>query len=249
MKDLALKEIIMQYPGSKHVFEAHHLDYCCGGKQTLAQACAKRGLVPETLVQEIQNRAQQKEEVIDFNQWSPDLLADYIEKKHHRYVEDTLPHIIEKLERLVHRHGDANPVLMDIQSLFVTIATHLSAHMKKEELVIFPFIRKAVKAMRGQATEMSMGAISTPIQMMENEHEAEGLRLSKIAALTHYYTPPAEACATWQYTYEKLAEFEKDLHMHIHLENNILFPKALTLEKELFPQPASCSINHNRTQP
>lgn len=238
MKDLSLNEIVTRYPGSRFVFEEFRFDYCCGGKQQLSHICEKRNINPETVIEAINKRATLKEDVIDFSNWPLDLLIDYIEKKHHRYVNDNLGHILEKLERLVARHGMENPYLLELQELFNQLAINLSAHMKKEELILFPYIRNLINTVRnsGEWQMPGFATVQNPILMMENEHQAEGERLARIAALTNNYTPPPQACATWQYSYEKLAEFEKDLHMHIHLENNLLFPEAIKLEASLREQ-------------
>lgn len=235
MKDLSLNEIVNQYPGSRHVFETFRFDYCCGGKQTLEHACSKRSIPVEEVVAAIAKRADQKDDIIDFTHWPLDLLIDYIEKKHHRYVVENLELITQKIERLIHRHGPENPYLLDLQRMFHETAVNLSQHMKKEELILFPHIRKLV------ACEMNLmpyepagfGSVENPIAIMETEHSSEGERFESIAELTNNYTPPAHACATWQFTYEKLSEFEKDLHRHIHLENNLLFPHAILLEAQL----------------
>lgn len=235
MKELALNEIVKQYPGSRFVFEEFHFDYCCGGKQQLGQVCEKRNINVEDVITAIHKRSTQKEDIINFDEWPLDLLIDYIEKKHHRYVNDNLDHIQEKLDRLVYRHGDENPFLLQLNETFLLVARNLSMHMKKEELILFPFIRNLVNAQRNGTTltEAGFGSVRNPIMMMEDEHQHEGDRLHIIAEMTNQFNPPPQACATWQYAYEKLAEFEKDLHMHIHLENNILFPKAIKLEEIL----------------
>lgn len=246
ISQLSLNEIVLRYPGSRSVFETFHLDYCCGGKQTLDHACSKRNIAINDIVTALEKQANQKDDEIHFEQWPLDLLIDYIEKKHHRYTEQTLALLIQKLERLVHRHGPENPFLMELHDTFVQMAGNLAMHMKKEELVLFPAVRKLVNAQLQGSYTAEAGAISIrgAMAQMEHEHEEEGQRLSKIAELTDHFTPPSHACSTWQFTYEKLAEFEKDLHRHIFLENGILFPAAATLEDQaqMAQQPQSCMI-------
>lgn len=243
IEQLSLNEIVLRYPGSRSVFETFHLDYCCGGKQTLEHACKKKNIAIADIEAALEKQANQKEDVIRFEDWPLDLLIDYIEKKHHRYTEETLALLNLKLERLVARHGAENPYLMELEETFHQIAGNLAMHMKKEELMLFPMIRKMVNAKMHGSAPVEPGGVSikNAIMQMEHEHEAEGQRLTKIAELTNNFTPPSHACSTWQFTYEKLAEFEKDLHRHIFLENGILFPAAASLEVESV-QPQSCMI-------
>jgi regulator of cell morphogenesis and NO signaling len=164
-----------------------------------------------------------------------DLLTDYIEKKHHRYVEAQIPVLNQYLAKLCRVHGDRHPELYKIKEHFIQSAGELTMHMKKEELVLFPFIRKMVRA-KHQNTPLDLphfGTVQNPIQTMMKEHDNEGERFRQIAALSRGYAPPADACNTYRVTFSLLQEFEKDLHLHIHLENNILFPKAQALETEL----------------
>jgi len=171
---------------------------------------------------------------IDFNSWPLDLLADYIEKTHHRYVEEKTNVLLPFLDKLCKVHGANHPELFRINELFIGCAGELAQHMKKEELVLFPFVKRMVKTKEsdGILSQPTFGTVSNPIAMMMNEHDNEGERFREIAELTNNYTPPADACTTYRVTFAMLKEFEADLHKHIHLENNILFPKAVVLEKD-----------------
>jgi len=161
-------------------------------------------------------------------------LCDYIEKRHHTYVVENIPFLQEKLQKLCHVHGENHPELFEIKELFDGASENLSAHMKKEELILFPYIRKMVKynkeALDGKDEP---GKAKETIKTMHDEHTTEGERFEKISNLTSSYTCPPDGCGTFQVTYQTLKEFENDLHRHIHLENNILFKKALELEAEL----------------
>ena len=139
------------------------------------------------------------------------------------------------LDKLCKVHGERHPELFEINKLFNETAQELSAHLKKEELILFPFIKKMANAKRKGSTieAPAFGTVENPVHMMEHEHTAEGDRFARIAELTNHYTPPADACNTYRVTYAMLEEFENDLHTHIHIENNILFPKSIQLEKEL----------------
>jgi len=218
------------------IFSKYGIDFCCKGNRTIDEACEKKLLDVNVITDEINSVLASKSDAhIDFKSWPLDLLADYIEKTHHRYVEDKTQTLLSFLEKLVKVHGTNHPELFEIKLLFIGCAAELAHHMKKEELILFPFIKKMVKAKLTNELiqQPHFGTVENPIAMMMHEHDTEGQRFSKIAELTNNYTPPADACNTFRITYAMLAEFEEDLHKHIHLENNILFPAAAALEKKL----------------
>lgn len=226
-------ELVAQDYRTASIFKNHGIDFCCNGNRTIAEACEKKKIDSSPLINLLKQAVQQSnQQSIDFNSWSPDLLADYIEKKHHRYVEQKTKEIIPFLYKVARVHGERHPELLEIEELFKHSAGELAAHMKKEELVLFPFIRKMVKMQNQQEafTPALFGTVQNPITMMHHEHDTEGERFRKIAELTQNYTPPADACNTYKVTFSLLKEFEEDLHLHIHLENNILFPKAIEME-------------------
>ncbi|HSD08754.1 iron-sulfur cluster repair di-iron protein [Flavobacterium sp.] len=217
------------------LFSKYGIDFCCKGNRTLEEVCEKKEINPEQLLNEIEViLASKNDSGIDFNSWPLDLLADYIEKKHHRYVAEKTPVLLQFLDKLSRVHGANHPELIEINELFKGCAGELAQHMKKEELILFPFIKKMVDAtITDRLIEQPhFGTVENPIAMMEHEHDAEGERFRKIAELSNNYTPPADGCNTYKVTFAMLQEFEEDLHTHIHLENNILFPKAIKLEKD-----------------
>nr|WP_315140218.1 iron-sulfur cluster repair di-iron protein [uncultured Flavobacterium sp.] len=221
------------------VFSKYGIDFCCKGNRTIDEACEKKDVDTNTIMDEINTvLATKNDNSIDFKSWPLDLLADYIEKTHHRYVEEKTNVILPFLAKLCKVHGASHPELFEINQLFIGCADELAQHMKKEELILFPFIKRMVKAtLTDELIEQPhFGTVANPIAMMMNEHDAEGERFRKIALLTNDYTPPADACNTYRVTFAMLAEFEEDLHKHIHLENNILFPAAAVLEKKFSPQ-------------
>lgn len=218
------------------VFQSYGIDFCCKGNKTIEEACANKKIDVSNLLNALQHATEKNiDKAIDYNSWPLDLLADYIEKKHHRYVEVKIGEIKPFLNKIVRVHGPHHPELEEVQQLFDASAGELTMHMKKEELVLFPFIRKMVAATgKGTAVDSPrFGTIQNPIAAMLHEHDAEGDRFARIAALTQNYTPPVDACNTYRVTLAMLKEFEEDLHLHIHLENNILFPKAIALEQEI----------------
>lgn len=215
------------------VFKKYDIDFCCKGGRTIEEACDNRKVSPEEIYKELEEIANRKSEDIDFNSWPLDLLADYVEKTHHRYVEEKSAMLIPYLNKLCKVHGERHPELFEINELFIGSAQDLAAHMKKEELILFPFIKQMVEAKKkGEALPAPrFGTVENPVAMMKHEHEAEGERFVKIAELTNNYEFPDDACGTYQVTYRMLEDFQNDLHKHIHLENNILFPKAIAMEK------------------
>jgi regulator of cell morphogenesis and NO signaling len=217
------------------VFSKYGIDFCCKGNRTIAEASEKKGADSQAIIAEINAILESKtDHSIDFKSWPLDLLADYIEKTHHRFVVEKTNVLLPFLDKLCKVHGPSHPELLEINALFLGCATDMAQHMKKEELVVFPFIKKMVNAtLSDQLLEQPhFGTIENPIAMMMEEHENEGDRFRKIAELTNNYTPPSYACNTFKVTFAMLQEFEQDLHKHIHLENNILFPAAAELEKK-----------------
>lgn len=217
------------------IFSKYKIDFCCNGNRTLTEACEKKGIDSEVIKEELnQVLNSSSNETIDYKSWPLDLLAEYIEKKHHRYVEEKIPVLRQFLDKLCRVHGERHPELYKINELFTSSAVELASHMKKEELILFPFIKKMVKAKleNGVVQSPQFGTVENPIAMMKHEHDTEGERFREITELTSNYNPPADACNTYKVTFAMLNEFEKDLHLHIHLENNILFPKAIKLEQQ-----------------
>ena len=229
-------EIVADDYRTAQIFKNHKIDFCCKGNRSIIEVAEKEQLDAQLLLKEIETVLQQtSSDTIDFKTWPLDLLADYIEKKHHRYVEAQTPILNQYLAKLCRVHGERHPELFEITEHFNKCAGELAMHMKKEELILFPAVRKMIKAKQtGTPWEKPhFGTIQNPIQMMMREHEDEGDRFRLIDDLSNNYTPPADACNTYRVTFSLLQEFEEDLHRHIHLENNILFPESEALEKEL----------------
>lgn len=215
------------------VFQKFGIDFCCKGNRTISEACAIQNLDKDKVEQEILSVLASKEKsVIDYNSWPIDLLADYIEKTHHRYVTEKIPELNIYLNKLCKVHGERHPELLSIYKHFLASSEELTIHMKKEENILFPFIRAMVKAENSQMEidQPSFTTVKNPIAMMMKEHDTEGGRFREISRLSNEYTAPADGCTTYKVAFAMLKEFEEDLHTHIHLENNILFPKAITME-------------------
>lgn len=235
-QDTIIGELVAQDYRAASVFNKYGIDFCCQGNRNIQDACVKKSIDPQAVIADLENVTNElTNNATDYNSWPLDLLADYIEKKHHRYVEAKILEIKPYLNKICQVHGDRHPELFQIQEEFNVSAGELAAHMKREEFILFPFVRKMEKAKQGRLTVSAphFGTVQNPVQMMMDEHSTEGDRFSKIEALSNHYTPPQDGCNTYKVTFALLKEFEQDLHLHIHLENNILFPKAIAMEKEL----------------
>ncbi len=235
-KDNIIGQLVADDYRAATVFESFGIDFCCKGNRTLDDACEMKNIDVESVISSLTNvMKDQSAESVDYTSWPMDLLADYIEKKHHRYVENKIPILKQYLSKIAKVHGDNHPELIEINALFEASAGELTQHMKKEELILFPFIKKMVQSeINGKAIETPhFGTVKNPIQMMMEEHENEGDRFEKIVQLSNSYTPPEDACGTYKVSFAMLDEFERNLHKHIHLENNILFPWALKAEEKL----------------
>lgn len=225
-------DVVVQNIKAAHIFKKYGIDFCCGGGITIEKACSKKDLDYKVLIKEIESIDSDIAVDHDYDHWELDYLIDYIISKHHSYVLENIPLILQYSNRVAQVHGDNYKEVIEINTLFQTIAAELNAHMKKEEVILFPFIMQLVHAKKlGLKVPIPhFGTVNNPIAMMESEHESAGDIFKSIATLTNNYTPPQGACNTFKALYAKLEEFEKDLHQHIHLENNILFPKAIKLE-------------------
>ena len=228
-------EIVKANFKTAQIFEKNKIDFCCGGGISLEEACKKSKVDIHLLVPELEAMVTLNDpdsKYIDGLELSE--LCDYIEKRHHTYVSENIPFLQVKLQKLCNVHGENHPELFRIKELFDGAAGNLSAHMKKEEEILFPYIRKMVTYKKdGLHAKSEFGEAKKTIDLMHEEHTTEGERFEKISKLSSSYTCPPDGCGTFQVTYQTLKDFENDLHRHIHLENNILFMKALNLEAEI----------------
>lgn len=218
------------------VLEKYNLDFCCRGKRTLAQACAEKGIKIESITEELINlNAASTLQQMPFIEMNAEQLINHIVIHHHYYVRQSMPIILVHLQKIANKHGNNFPYMRVVYDLFDTINREMSLHMDKEEGVLFPRIKEAEKLYNaGRSFEIEEGHIELPIYAMEAEHEEAGDILYQIRMLTNNYTPPPDACTTFRITLAELKEFEEDLHKHVHLENNILFPLALQYENKFF---------------
>ena len=224
-------EVVAQDYKTAIVFKAHKIDFCCNGNRTISDAAEKKKIDVGVLMEELKNISTvSSDSGIDFNSWPVDLLADYIQRIHHTYVEEKLPIIMQLVDKLRKVHGGNHPELYRIYDLFEGAALDLTQHMKKEEMVLFPYARQVGKSKKEE--NQVFDSVESPVNVMMHEHENEGDRFREIRELTNDYSPPADGCTTYRVAFSLLEEFEDDLHKHIHLENNILFPKLVKASKK-----------------
>jgi regulator of cell morphogenesis and NO signaling len=228
-----VREIALEQPTSIRVFEHYGIDYCCGGRKPLAEACAAGNLEVDAVIAALEAAAQGPAPVAeDWTTASLEKLSAHIVATHHAYVKAELPRLAVLAEKVVRRHGDTQAELPLIQTKLALLDEELTHHLMKEEAVLFPYVVKLERALEtGSAMPHGcFGTVANPIAMMTAEHDAATGLIAEIRDLSNDFTTPVGACPTYHAFYDGLREFEQDLHQHIHLENNILFPRAIQLE-------------------
>lgn len=226
-EEKTIGELAAEVPGAARVFEKYGIDYCCGGKHPVKTACQERGIALEALEDELDQAAVSKPEPAD-RDWNTASLQDligHILLRHHAYLRSEMPRIAELFAKVVNAHGERQPVLFQVREIFTALHDELDTHMMKEELILFPAIGKLEGGLHPP-----VAAVDQPITRMEHEHENAGRALVEMRRLTRDYTLPGDACNAYRALFAALVALESDLHRHIHLENNILFPRAAKLE-------------------
>jgi regulator of cell morphogenesis and NO signaling len=234
--ETTVKEVALHMPESTRLFEQLKIDYCCGGNQPLAEACASAGLDVDTVMEMLGEVAQSHDaDAGDFQNASLPALIEHILNTHHVFTKSEMDRLEALTSKVIGVHGQNHPELNTVGELFERLCADLKPHMFKEEQVLFPYIL----AMSRAASENQplpfapFGTVNNPVRMMMREHDTAGQILRELRAVTSDYEVPPDACISYQTLYQALENFEKDLHQHIHLENNLLFPKALDLENAL----------------
>lgn len=221
------------------IFKKYGLDFCCGGKNTLRAACQKKGLNYNVVQEELSKAELTVSGVtLPYNDWPLDFLVDFIVQTHHLYVRKTLPDMQHYAVKVAKRHSELHPELKTIEKNVEAIAKELNAHMMKEERILFPLIKETTQKAAGNKSgdlSATFDSIQKPVYVMEMEHELVGELMQEIRTISNQFTPPADACNSYKLLFSILEAFESDLHIHIHLENNILFPKAISLWNEMYP--------------
>jgi regulator of cell morphogenesis and NO signaling len=227
---LTVGEIVRDNPAAASIFKKFKIDYCCHGKRPLESACEKAGVNSKEVLRLIEEATSAPNTTLRVQNWPLDALVDYIINNHHSYVRSSIIDIKALLDKVAKVHGAGNFELFSIRQHFIELANEMESHMMKEEQVLFPVIKDLVQN-RKHGGPCNFGSIDNPIAVMEMEHEDAGNLLEMIKKESDNFTPPAYACTSYKLVYKMLKDFEDDLHQHIHLENNILFPKAQALEK------------------
>ncbi len=227
-----VREIAVEMPHATRVFEKYGIDYCCGGAKTLEQACAAANLRVDTVLQSLEAPAPAAAN----QEWSGGplgALIRHIVDTHHTYVKSETPRLEALIAKVCGVHGKNHPELPEVQKVFSGLGAELSMHMMKEENILFPYLTRMEQAIQSghPGIRPPFGTVENPIHMMMMEHDSAGDALRELRRLTSDYAAPADACISYQTLYKALADFEADLHQHIHLENNILFPRAVEMEK------------------
>ena len=224
--DRTLAEVVNEEPGAARVLESFGLDYCCGGRQALGSACTQRGIDPGVVVDAL--AGMEPSAVVDWAAMGPVELVDHIDTTHHTYLHAELPRLDALAAKVAGVHGARHPELVEVRAVYETLRADLEPHLLKEERVLFPMIREL--AMAGAAPAFHCGSIRNPIRVMLAEHDTAGELLTTLRSLTGGYVTPADGCASYRMLYAGLAELEADTHLHIHKENNVLFPAVIALE-------------------
>lgn len=224
LSELSVADIAIQYPHALSTFSKYNIDFCCGGKRSFRETCEKKGLNADMVWNEIvHNKSSEDSTTLRFNSWDTSFLVDYIIQNHHAYVKEAAPQLQELLDKVCSVHGEDHIELPEIRDDFNDLVAELLTHMNKEEKFLFPSIKN--RAQR----EVTYVPLDGPISVMEDEHEIAGDLMKSIRQLTNHYMIPRDACPTFQLTYKKLEEFDRDLMQHVHLENNVLFERLKTI--------------------
>jgi len=234
IENKTVAELVTENYKTADIFKRNGIDFCCGGKVSVKSICKKKKINYNKIKSELEAIGQAADRSQNFKKWDIEQLVDYIVIKHHGYASENIPIISQYADKVVKVHGRANPEVIQINYLFRIISDELNRHMSKEENQLFPYIKNLGQVELEQIPfdALHFGSVRNPIDKMEQEHESIGNYGLKIAELSNDYTPPENACNTYRVLYAKLKEFEEDLHRHIHLENNILFPRAIELEQK-----------------
>lgn len=234
LSNKTIRDIALEAPLTTRVFEEFKIDFCCGGRVPFEEACQKAGVDPAVLSEKLQTLlAAQSAGTAEYGDFKTAAeLIGYIVSKHHVFTRDEMTRLLPLMEKVDTRHGDNHPELHEIKILFQELADELFVHMRKEEAVLFPYIEQVEAASTGRLPIplAHFGTVQNPVRMMMFEHDKAGVLLKQMRDLSGDYTAPADACPSFKGLYAGLADLERDLHQHIHLENNLLFPKAIDME-------------------
>ena len=231
-----VREVVLENPAATRVFEALGIDYCCGGNQSLERVCRAANLSVDQVLESLEAAERASNATPDTRHWQTEPLADliaHIKSAHHKYVREEIVRLAPLFDKVCSVHGTNHPELLQARATFAGLAQEMTTHMMKEDMMLFPYIVRLEEAFieKQPAPPSPFGSVRNPVEMMMRDHEDAGGALRELRETTNGYTVPSEACISFQTLYRALAEFEADLHQHIHLENNILFPRAVEMER------------------
>ena len=232
-----VRELAVENPAATRIFEKFGIDYCCGGDQSLEQACGRANVSVDQVLDTLEMAEETVRAAQQVREWKREPLSElvaHIKNTHHKYTREETVRLTALLTKVCSVHGENHPELFEIQTTFSGLAQELATHLMKEEMVLFPYIERMEEAVIQKETVLPapFGTVENPVAMMEHEHDSAGNALRAMRKTSNEYVAPADACVSYQTLYMALAAFEADLHQHIHLENNILFPRAIAMEKE-----------------
>ncbi len=228
MKQKTVGQIVLEDIKTAVIFEKYGLDFCCGGGEKLEVACSNKGINVDDVITDLNEATHHKTSLADFQEIPLDELVDYIEKRHHSYIYKNAKPSAEFIQKVARVHGERHPETLEIATLYIDLMDELHRHMMKEEKILFPYIKGMV-----QQPTNNGAFINAPISVMEIEHDDAGVILKKLSELSNGYVAPADGCNTYKAAYASIKAMQEDIHLHIHLENNILFPKARKLEEQV----------------
>lgn len=231
-----VREVAVENPAATRVFERFGIDYCCGGNQALEQACQRAGVSFNEVIDSLDLEEETARAAKHVRDWQSEPLSElitHIKNTHHTYTREEIVRLAALLQKVCSVHGKNHAELFGIQETFGSLSQELMTHMMKEEMVLFPYIARMEESVvqREPVLPAPFGTVQNPVAMMEHEHDSAGAALRSIRKTSRDFATPADACISYQTLYKALAAFEADLHQHIHLENNILFPRAIAMEK------------------
>lgn len=231
-----VRELALQNVAATRVFEKLGIDYCCGGNRSLEDACRASNLSVDQVIDSLEMAEETARAAQKDRNWQIEPLADliaHIKNTHHKYTREEMARLVPLLDKVCSVHGKNHPELLEVRASFLGLVEELTTHLMKEERVLFPYIGRMEEAVIQKEPVLAspFGSVQNPVSMMEHEHESAGNALRAMRKATCGYAAPGDGCISYQTLYKALADFEADLHQHIHLENNILFPRAIAMEK------------------
>lgn len=230
---MTIGEIVAENFIYSEVFNHFNIDFCCRGHRQLQEVIQAENIDQTAILEALQTKVQQKEQSINFKEWPLELLVDYVTKYHHAKIREKGPELLQLCQKVANVHGNSHPELIEVAALFENSLQDLLSHLMKEDNILFPVIYRLAEKVPALSDDACFPSVEMPISVMMHEHDQEGERFRTIAQLTQQYTVPEDACQSYRLMMTLLKKFEQELHEHIHVENNIIFPEAIRREAAL----------------